>query len=218
MYTAFQIITQIVFKCHKHYIFCFSLKLMDGLVLQGSLDHWNPSETPVIISLPDEVKFRKNYLRRQFHIFKQMTISNQYGKEKGSLCCWKVWSSSPSWRRYKNLRYFTKTWVWSLYKDLWLIQGTFGFRQIKTRGRFLPGKNIGWREQLLKCHETAGASGVTWTSRFRILQRLALMQKPSIQPPLNNAHKQKRLQWAQKYMKTNFQTVVPEGMKMTSVN
>ena len=56
--------------------------------------------------------------------------------------------------------------------------------------------------------EAAGASGVPWTSRCRILQRLAVMHKPSIQPPLTNAHKQKRLQWAQKYMKTNFLTVL----------
>lgn len=34
------------------------------------------------------------------------------------------------------------------------------------------------------------------------------MHKPSIRPPLTNAHKQKRLQWAQKYMKTKFQTAL----------
>lgn len=55
--------------------------------------------------------------------------------------------------------------------------------------------------------EAASASGVPWTSRCRILQRLAVMHKPSIRPPLNN-HKKKRFQWAQKYMKTNFQTVL----------
>ncbi len=32
------------------------------------------------------------------------------------------------------------------------------------------------------------------------------MHKPTIRPPLTNAHKQKRLQWAHTYMKTNFQT------------
>ena len=56
--------------------------------------------------------------------------------------------------------------------------------------------------------EAAGASGVPRTSRCRILQSLAVVRKPSIRPPLNNAHKQKRLQWAQEYMKTNFQTVL----------
>ncbi len=37
-YTAFQIIMQIGFKCHKIYIF-FSIKLMNGVVSQCSLDH-----------------------------------------------------------------------------------------------------------------------------------------------------------------------------------
>lgn len=56
-------------------------------------------------------------------------------------------------------------------------------------------------------YEAAGASGVPRTSRSRIIQRLAVMHKPFIRPPLNNAHKQKRLQWAQKYMKTNSEIV-----------
>ncbi len=56
--------------------------------------------------------------------------------------------------------------------------------------------------------EAAGASGVPQTSRCRILQKLAVVHKPTIRPPLTNAHKQKRLQWAHKYMKTNFQTVL----------
>ncbi len=34
------------------------------------------------------------------------------------------------------------------------------------------------------------------------------MHKPAIRPYLTNAHKQKRLQWAHTYMKTNFQTVL----------
>ena len=56
--------------------------------------------------------------------------------------------------------------------------------------------------------EAAGASGVPRTSRCRILQRFAVVHKPTIQPPLTNAHKQKRLQWANGYMKTNFQSVL----------
>ncbi len=56
--------------------------------------------------------------------------------------------------------------------------------------------------------EAAGASGVPQTSRCRILQKPAVVHKPTIQPPLTNAHKQKRLQWAHTYMKTNFQTVL----------
>ncbi len=56
--------------------------------------------------------------------------------------------------------------------------------------------------------EAAGASGVPQTSRCRILQKLAVVHKPTIRPPLTNAHKQKRWQWAHPYMKTNFQTVL----------
>ncbi|KAM9811272.1 uncharacterized protein LOC133156020 isoform X2 [Syngnathus typhle] len=56
--------------------------------------------------------------------------------------------------------------------------------------------------------DAACAGEVPRRSRCRILQSLAVMRKPSIRPPLNNANKQKRLQWAQDYMKTNFQTVL----------
>ena len=56
--------------------------------------------------------------------------------------------------------------------------------------------------------EAAGASGVPRTSQCRILQRLAVVHKAVFRPPLTNAHKEKCLQWAQKYMKTNFQTVL----------
>ncbi|CAI9606954.1 unnamed protein product [Staurois parvus] len=56
--------------------------------------------------------------------------------------------------------------------------------------------------------EAAGASGVPRTSRCRVLKSLATVHKPSIQPTITNAHKQKRLHWAEKYMKTNFQTVL----------
>lgn len=45
--------------CQKHCIFCFSVKLMDSFVSQDSLDDWNQSETPVIITLPDEPKLKK---------------------------------------------------------------------------------------------------------------------------------------------------------------
>src|SRR4029434_10852090 len=41
IYTAFHIIRQIVFKGHKHSFFVFSIKLMDGIVSQGSLDDNN---------------------------------------------------------------------------------------------------------------------------------------------------------------------------------
>ena len=54
--------------------------------------------------------------------------------------------------------------------------------------------------------QAAGASGVLRTSRCRILQRFAVVHKPTIRPHPTNAHKQKCLQWAHEYMKTNFQT------------
>src|SRR4029434_32956 len=56
--------------------------------------------------------------------------------------------------------------------------------------------------------EAAGAAGVSRTSRCRMLKRFASVLKPRIRPPLNQTHKQKKLQWAQDYMKTNFQTVL----------
>uniref|UniRef100_A0A087YR09 Tc1-like transposase DDE domain-containing protein n=1 Tax=Poecilia formosa TaxID=48698 RepID=A0A087YR09_POEFO len=71
--------------------------------------------------------------------------------------------------------------------------------QIKTAAAKMPLQSS---KQLF---EAAGASGVPRTSRWRILQRLAV--KASIRPPLTSDHKQKRLHWAQTYMKTNFQTV-----------
>ena len=66
----------------------------------------------------------------------------------------------------------------------------------------------------MPCHssrqvfEAAGASNVPRTTRCRVLQRFAAVRKPSCQPPLSTAHKQKRLQWAKQYMKTDFKTVL----------
>lgn len=56
--------------------------------------------------------------------------------------------------------------------------------------------------------EAAGASGVPTTSRWRILHRLAGEQDPLSQPPLTSDPEEKALQWAQKYMKTESQTVL----------
>ncbi len=56
--------------------------------------------------------------------------------------------------------------------------------------------------------EAAGVSGVPRTSRCRILQRLAVVHKAAFRSPLTKAHKERRLQWAQNYMKTYFQTVL----------
>ncbi|KAG8015039.1 hypothetical protein GBF38_022282 [Nibea albiflora] len=64
----------------------------------------------------------------------------------------------------------------------------------------------------MPCHssrqvfEAAGASNVLRTTRCRVLQRFAAVRL--FRPPLSIAHKQKRLQWARQYMKTDFKTVL----------
>ena len=141
---------------------------------------------------------------------KQTTISKQHGREKGSFCSRKAWNSSMPWRRYENLRYFRKTEAWSS-----CCSEICGWFRAHTRVRADEGsmRNVSARRKhrikravakmLLqsskRMFEAAGVSGVPRTSRCRILQRLAVMRKPSIRP-LNNVHKQKRLQWVQKYL------------------
>ena len=56
--------------------------------------------------------------------------------------------------------------------------------------------------------DAAGAFGVPRTTRCRILQKLAVVRKPNIRPPLTNVHRLKRLEFARRYMKTAFQTVL----------
>ena len=122
------------------------------------------------------------------------------------------------WTRYENLRYFTKLkydhrTVKRFVADsehIWVCadKGTMrkvSARQIHRIQRAGAKMTLQSRKQVF---EAAGASGVPQTSRCRILQRLAVMHKPSIRPPQTNSHKQKWLQWAQKYMKNNFQTVL----------
>ncbi|KAG8009288.1 Transposable element Tc3 transposase [Nibea albiflora] len=66
----------------------------------------------------------------------------------------------------------------------------------------------------MPCHSSkqvfkaAGASNVPRTTRCRVLQRFAAVRKSSFQPPLSIAHKEKQLQWAQQYMKTDFKTLL----------
>lgn len=54
------------------------------------------------------------------------------------------------------------------------------------------------------------ASGITAarTTRCRILNEVARPMKTIKRPPLTKVHKQKRLQWASTYMKTNFENVL----------
>ena len=56
--------------------------------------------------------------------------------------------------------------------------------------------------------ERAGVSEIPRTSRCRHLQTIAKMTKPAIRPPLTTRHKTKRLEWARKYIKTDFQSVL----------
>ena len=56
--------------------------------------------------------------------------------------------------------------------------------------------------------QKAGVPEVPRTSRCRLLHNIAKMTKPVIRPPLTARHKTKRLEWAQRYFKTDFQTVL----------
>lgn len=54
----------------------------------------------------------------------------------------------------------------------------------------------------------ADAAETPRTSRCRILQEMAVIKKPSIRPPLRETHKQKRVEWAHRYLKQDFQAVI----------
>lgn len=72
--------------------------------------------------------------------------------KKGCLCCQKAWNSWMLWTRYENVGYFTETEAWRE-ADLWLIQSTHRFLQIKAQwGKFLLDKHTELKEQLLECH------------------------------------------------------------------
>ena len=46
------------------------------------------------------------------------------------------------------------------------------------------------------------------TTRFQTLKSLAKVMKPIKQPPLGERHKTKRLEWARRYIKTDFHNVL----------
>ena len=56
--------------------------------------------------------------------------------------------------------------------------------------------------------EQAGVSGITRTTRCRILNTIGKSVKQSIHPPLTTRHRNQRLELAKKYVKTDFQTVL----------
>ena len=56
--------------------------------------------------------------------------------------------------------------------------------------------------------EAAGVTDVSSSTRSNILKTMGRVLKADTRPPLNSKHKEKRLQWAQKYLKQDFQMVL----------
>jgi transposase len=56
--------------------------------------------------------------------------------------------------------------------------------------------------------DNAGVPKTGKTARCQTLKSLAKVMKPIKQPPLTKIHKSKRLEWAQRYMKTDFKNVL----------
>ena len=54
----------------------------------------------------------------------------------------------------------------------------------------------------------AGIDVQSKTSRCRILRKIATMRKATRKPPLRKIHKEKRVEWAKRYMKLDFRRVV----------
>lgn len=64
--------------------------------------------------------------------------------------------------------------------------------------------------------EKAGLGHIPRTSRCRILQTVAHVKKSSKRPPLTKTHKEKRLVWAETYMKCDFPSVLfPDECRAT---
>ena len=56
--------------------------------------------------------------------------------------------------------------------------------------------------------DAAGLTDVSKRTRNRILNNMADQRSPAVCPPLSDINCQKRLFWATKYLKTDFQTVI----------
>ena len=56
--------------------------------------------------------------------------------------------------------------------------------------------------------EACGAKNISRTTRCRVMKSIAKVKKASIKPPLNKKHKEKRMNWAKKYLKTDFSKVI----------
>ena len=62
--------------------------------------------------------------------------------------------------------------------------------------------------------KAAGIGEVPRTTRCRILQMIGKVKKAKKRPPLNSKHREKRMEWCQKYLKTDFKTVLwTDGMR-----
>lgn len=65
MYIVFQIIMQIFLSVLKITFISFLIKLIDSIPSLGSLDHWNRSQTPVMISLSP---IKEKLYKRALHV------------------------------------------------------------------------------------------------------------------------------------------------------
>ena len=56
--------------------------------------------------------------------------------------------------------------------------------------------------------QNSGISGISRSTRCRILRELGSVRKAQSRPPLNSRHRQKRQEWAERYLKTDFSKVL----------
>ena len=56
--------------------------------------------------------------------------------------------------------------------------------------------------------EAAGAPNVPKSTRCSILKRIATCRKPMVPPPLKQIHRDRRIEWAEKYLKQDFECVL----------
>ena len=56
--------------------------------------------------------------------------------------------------------------------------------------------------------DAAGVPKMGKTARCETLRTLGKVRKPQKQPPLSKLHKRKRVEWAHRYMKTDFKNVI----------
>ena len=56
--------------------------------------------------------------------------------------------------------------------------------------------------------DSAGVPKMAKTTRCQTLKSLAKVRKPPKQPSLSNCHKTRSLEWARRYMKTDFQNIL----------